>query len=162
MPPSRTRRHHEHQTEQGPDRAFLVSIDWIQLGKQKETLVEQISQRTEALEDLADTDPTIEDLTGILHLIDGLQDFFDAYLPEPESSRLRARPVGVAARSALSGMRPAGRGGPVTPNRLMRLSITTFVTVLVALLLTLFFTADNAATQRCIDKGNSAEFCGWR
>ena len=65
-----------------PTEYFLVSIDWIQLGKQKETLVEQISQRTEALEDLADTDPTIEDLTGILHLIDGLQDFFDAYLPE--------------------------------------------------------------------------------
>lgn len=66
----------------GSTEHFLTSIDWIELGTQKETLVELIAQRREALEDLADEDTTLEDLTGILHLIDGLQDFFDAWLPD--------------------------------------------------------------------------------
>jgi hypothetical protein len=65
----------------GTTEHFFASIDWVLLGKQKVTLVEQIAQRREALEDLADTDPTLADLEGILHLIDGVQDFFDAWIP---------------------------------------------------------------------------------
>jgi hypothetical protein len=61
---------------------FLSSIDWVLLGKQKADLVEIIGQRSEALEDLAEDDWQVQSLTGILHLIDGLQDFMDAYLPE--------------------------------------------------------------------------------
>ena len=64
-----------------PTAHFLSSIDWILLGKQKETLVEYIGQRAEYLEDQADTDPALADFTGILHLIDALQDFMDSYLP---------------------------------------------------------------------------------
>ena len=67
-------------------REFLSGIDWILLGQQKETLVAQIAQRAEYLEDQADDDSTLEDLTGILHLIDGLQDFFDAYTGVPDES----------------------------------------------------------------------------
>jgi hypothetical protein len=50
----------------------------------------------------------------------------------------------------------------MSPQRLTRLSITTFVVVLLGLFAVLFFTADNAATQRCLDKGYSAGECGWR
>lgn len=50
----------------------------------------------------------------------------------------------------------------MSPQRLTRLSITIFVTFVIGLLVVLFFTADNAATQRCLDKGYSAGECGWR
>jgi hypothetical protein len=65
----------------GSTEHFFASIDWMLLHQQKVTLVEHIAQRREALEDLADTDPTLADLEGILHLIDGVQDFFDAWIP---------------------------------------------------------------------------------
>lgn len=61
---------------------FFDSIDWRLLHQQKVTLVEHIAQRREALEDLADTDPTLADFEGILHLIDGVQDFFDTWTEE--------------------------------------------------------------------------------
>jgi hypothetical protein len=64
---------------------FLSTIDWIELGKQKETLAELIEQRAEYLEDQADDDSTLADLEGLLHLIDGLQDFFDSFLPEEDA-----------------------------------------------------------------------------
>ena len=50
----------------------------------------------------------------------------------------------------------------MSPERLTRLSITIFVVVVLGMLLAVFFTSDNAATQRCIDKGYSPEECGWR
>lgn len=50
----------------------------------------------------------------------------------------------------------------MTPQRLTRLSITVFVTVLLGLFLVLFLTADEEATRRCIDKGNDPAVCGWR
>ena len=66
---------------------FLTSIDWALLGKQKDGLLAVIQARREHRVDSHGNtyewdDPLNEDLTGILHLIDGLQDFFDAYLPE--------------------------------------------------------------------------------
>lgn len=64
---------------------FLASIDWVLLGKQKADLVEIIDQRRDFCEDGADEDWQVQSLTGILHLIDGLQDFFDAYLPEEDA-----------------------------------------------------------------------------
>lgn len=54
---------------------FLASIDWELLNTQKITLIQQIGQRAEYLEDQADTDPIIADLDGILNLLDALQDF---------------------------------------------------------------------------------------
>lgn len=60
---------------------FFASIDWVLLGKQKADLVEIIGQRSEAVEDLAEEDWQVQSLTGILHLIDGVQDFFDAWIP---------------------------------------------------------------------------------
>ena len=50
----------------------------------------------------------------------------------------------------------------MTPNRLMRLSVTTFVTVLLVLVGILYFNWDADRTQDCIDKGNSEATCGWR
>jgi hypothetical protein len=50
----------------------------------------------------------------------------------------------------------------MSPERLSRLSITIFVVVLVGLFAVLFFESDADATQRCLDKGYSAEECGWR
>ena len=61
---------------------FLSTIDWIALGKQKADLVKIITQRADYAGDEADEDWVVQSLTGILHLIDGLQDFFDSYLPE--------------------------------------------------------------------------------
>jgi hypothetical protein len=49
----------------------------------------------------------------------------------------------------------------VSPQRLTRLSITVFVTVLLGLFAVLFFTADNAATARCEAKGYDKETCAW-
>ena len=50
----------------------------------------------------------------------------------------------------------------MTPNRLMRLSITTFVTILLVLVGVLYFTWDADRTQECTQKGYSAAYCGWR
>ena len=48
---------------------FLNSIDWELLGKQKATLVDVIAVNADAPEGVVD------DLDGILCLLDGLQDF---------------------------------------------------------------------------------------
>lgn len=50
----------------------------------------------------------------------------------------------------------------MSPERLTRLSITTFVVVVLGMLAVLFFHNDAEATRRCEAKGYSAEECGWR
>ena len=50
----------------------------------------------------------------------------------------------------------------MTPNRLMRLSVTTFVTILLVLVGVLYFTWDADRTQDCIDTGRTEAECDWR
>jgi hypothetical protein len=50
----------------------------------------------------------------------------------------------------------------MTPERLTRIAIGVTIAVLAALFAVLFFESDSDATQRCLDKGYSAEECGWR
>lgn len=50
----------------------------------------------------------------------------------------------------------------MSPERLTRLSITTFVVVMLALFAVLFFQSDADATRHCIEKGYSEAECGWR
>ena len=49
-----------------------------------------------------------------------------------------------------------------TSERLMWVSIITFVAVVLSLLTVLFFQSDAQATRTCEAKGYSAEECGWR
>ena len=73
-----------------PTEHFFAGVDWPLLSQQKVTLVEYIHQRREALEDLAESDPVIADLDGILNLLDAIQDFaadefgFTTYFPAEE------------------------------------------------------------------------------
>lgn len=50
----------------------------------------------------------------------------------------------------------------MSPERLTRVSIGLFIAIVAALCAVIFFQNDADATQRCIDKGYSAEKCGWR
>ena len=50
----------------------------------------------------------------------------------------------------------------MNPERLSRVAIGIFIVVVAALFAVMFFESDADATQRCIDKGYTAEECGWR
>lgn len=46
--------------------------------------------------------------------------------------------------------------------RLMWLSIITFIVVVLTFLAIWFFEADARATQHCVEQGYSEAYCGWR
>ena len=67
----------EAQQELTPD--CIKNIDWKLLRKQKRTLLKTIIEM-----DKGDDNPDVDDLDGILHLIDNLQDYAVDVLGLPE------------------------------------------------------------------------------